>query len=79
MHEDTRIESPVAEGPYRVGEWDECPNVKSLCPACLGRIRPRSCGIHGCKCTDILWRRHPLARGPKGTWQVMFLDDVLSC
>jgi len=79
MHEDSRIESPVAEGPCRFGEWDECPNVKSLCPACFGRIRSRICGIHECKCTDILWRRHPLARGPKGAWQVMFLDDVLSC
>lgn len=77
MQEDSRTESPTAEGSYRPGEWDNCPNVTTLCPGCQKPIRVELAGLHACKCTDILWRRHPLARGPNRPWQVVFLDDLL--
>ena len=79
MIEDSGFKSPIAEGPYRPGEWDTCPNVSNLCPGCQKPIRVELGGLHACMCNDILWRLHPLGKGPDRPWQVVFLDELPPC
>ena len=79
MHSTSQGEESVSAGAYVTGEWSDCPNVDTACPGCLGRIRRLSGGVCACKCDDLLWRRHPLARPAERRWQVLFLDDVTGC